>query len=121
MRNLENKDGNEIRHVALSDHLMSVVMEGISLLHTEWTMITAFNTMPLFVGPHIHHTTHVDIHYHAIYCRSEWRAAGCLPLALGPAFTQVASTICIIATPARTTDKHLVEQSRTLDISYHVV
>lgn len=49
---------------------------------------------------------HVDIiHYHAIYCWSQRRAAGCLPLALGPAFTQGAPTICTIATPARTTDK----------------
>ena len=54
----------------------------------------------------MYNMTHVDIiHYHAIYCRSERRAAGGLPLALGPAFTQGAPTICIIATPARTTDK----------------
>lgn len=53
----------------------------------------------------VYQMTHVDIYYHANYCRSERRAAGCLPLALGPAFTQGAPTICIIATPARTTDK----------------
>lgn len=99
--------------ITLSDHgnkikllFLSALMEGISPLYNQWTMFTALNTMPLFVGLHIHQTTHVDIiHYHAIYCRSDRRAAGCLPLALGPAFTQVASTICIIATPARTTDK----------------
>lgn len=41
---------------------------------------------------------------HLLYGLGRW-AAGCLPLALGPAFTQGAPTICIIATPARTTDK----------------
>lgn len=81
-------------------------MEEISLLYSGWITFTAFTTMPLFEGSHIYHMTHVDIiHYHAIYCRSERRAGGCLPLALGPAFTQGGPTICIIATPARTTDK----------------
>lgn len=81
-----------------------VEMGAVSPQYTGWIMITAFTAEP--VPSRLQHdcmwtpfTTMPST------VGSEWRAAGCLPLALGPAFTHGAPTICIIATPERTMDK----------------
>lgn len=75
-------------------------------------MLTAFTPMPLVEGTHLEHKSFTAMP--STVRSGEW-VAGCLPLALGPAFTQGAPTICIIATPARTTDK----QASWLDTAGH--
>lgn len=82
--------------------------------YAGWIMLTKFTTMPLFEPIlNIWLMTH-SLSCLLLYGLGRW-AAGCLPLALGPAFTQGAPTICIIATPARTTDK----QASWLDTAGH--
>lgn len=81
-----------------------VEMGAVSPQYTGWIMITAFTAEPV---PSLlqHDCMWTPFTTMPSTVGSEWRAAGCLPLALGPAFTHGAPTICIIATPERTMDK----------------